>query len=423
MTGMMNGKPYQEYLAARVRGEVPRSKKATLPLDKGDAQLIQEYLDNKITMEGHLNDRTAHVVASYLVMWSNRAGPFKTMTEARVKEAVIRARKELKVTTQRRFFGVTKSFMLWLADKGHSKKITPEFISQIKGPKRSSGEEVAGRSAGNMLTADEIKALINAARNTRDRCIIAVLYESGMRPNELCSLTWGQLVSDQYGYQLTVTGKTGKPRYIRLVWSTSYINDWKNEYPYTIERASPVIVSEYFNQDTKKPWRTTPSRIRTLVREAGTRARIKKNVFAYVLRHSRITQMVADEIPLPVILEQMWGSQDGRMMSTYVHMKNADVDRIILGRAGKLDTKPRKQELVEPICPRCGTQNKLAAKFCDECAQPLTEEAKAASAAAEDKFVSEFEAMSPEEQLEFLRWRKARRERLTKGIGVADKST
>ena len=54
--------------------------------------------------------------------------------------------------------------------------------------------------------------MLNAARTTRDRTVIAVLYESGTRVSEMCGLAVGDVEFDQYGARIIVDGKTGVRR-------------------------------------------------------------------------------------------------------------------------------------------------------------------------------------------------------------------
>lgn len=39
-----------------------------------------------------------------------------------------------------------------------------------------------------LLTPDDVKAMINAAENERDRALISVLFEAALRPSELLSM-------------------------------------------------------------------------------------------------------------------------------------------------------------------------------------------------------------------------------------------
>ncbi|MDG7039449.1 MAG: tyrosine-type recombinase/integrase [Nitrososphaerota archaeon] len=69
-----------------------------------------------------------------------------------------------------------------------------------------------------MLTDDEIERMIKAAINIRDKAFIAVLAEGGFRIGEILPAKIKDVVFDERGAIIHVTGKTG-PRIVRLITS------------------------------------------------------------------------------------------------------------------------------------------------------------------------------------------------------------
>ena len=97
----------------------------------------------------------------------------------------------------------------------------------------------------------------------------------------------------------------------------------------------------------------------------------------YLLRHSRITSMLADETSESVIKLQMWGSLRSNMLSTYGHLGNADIDRILFSKAGiEVDGKMKDIGIKTPYCYKCGEKNLVGMKYCGACGTPLTEETR-----------------------------------------------
>ena len=72
-----------------------------------------------------------------------------------------------------------------------------------------------------ILTQEEIQTMVTAATNTRDRALVASLYESGCRIGELLSLQIKHIQPHLHGYQINVNGKKG-PRRILLIACTPY---------------------------------------------------------------------------------------------------------------------------------------------------------------------------------------------------------
>jgi len=76
------------------------------------------------------------------------------------------------------------------------------------------------------------------------------------------------------------------------------------------------------------------------------------------------------------------------MMGTYTHLSNADIDRVMLTRAGITTIETKKDESLKPLqCSHCGKVHEPTAKFCIECGTPLTKEAKK----VQSEVIAEFE--------------------------------
>lgn len=91
-----------------------------------------------------------------------------------------------------------------------------------------------------LLTEKEVRAMVKAAHNIRDRALVSTLYESGCRIGELVALKVKHVQFDRYGSILLVPeGKTGARR-IRLVTSTPYLSNWVSHHPRKKASQSPL---------------------------------------------------------------------------------------------------------------------------------------------------------------------------------------
>ena len=82
----------------------------------------------------------------------------------------------------------------------------------------------------NILTREEIKKIMGNTVCLRDRCIISILYDAGLRISELAGLRIKDIELDSYGASIKVSGKTGE-RKIRLIDSVPVLKQWLNEHP------------------------------------------------------------------------------------------------------------------------------------------------------------------------------------------------
>jgi site-specific recombinase XerD len=113
--------------------------------------------------------------------------------------------------TINKFSGCVKCFYRWLYDRG-SGDSAPEAVRWLK--REPTPPKLR---AENLITEEDIQKLIGATRTLRDRCIISVLYEAGMRPGELRALKMRDVKINGDMVRLYVAGKTERRTGERLV--------------------------------------------------------------------------------------------------------------------------------------------------------------------------------------------------------------
>ena len=116
---------------------------------------------------------------------------------------------------------VIHTFWTWLND-GEA----PPEVKWLKVSSKRSNETLPQ----DLLTKQEVEKQIQAAKNPRDRALIALLYETGARIGEMIDLTVGDIEDRRHGKKVTIEGKTGARR-LPLVESVPYLNKWLNAHP------------------------------------------------------------------------------------------------------------------------------------------------------------------------------------------------
>ncbi len=217
-----------------------------------------------------------------------------------------------------------------------------------------------------ILTPAEVKALVDAADNPRDRALVSVLYESGCRLGEIVGLRQKDVEVDQYGAVLMVDGKTGSRR-IRLINSSPDLVLWLNNNP-NKGSDKPVFTNLHA---TRKP--LEEKGIQSLLKTLGQRAKLDKNIHPHLLRHSRFTHLARDFTESDLKVMAGW-TGDSRMAGVYVHRSGGDVEKKQLEMAGLLNKEEmrKEDEVLKPRdCPRCKEINPATAKFCYKCGMAL----------------------------------------------------
>jgi integrase/recombinase XerD len=338
-------------------------------LTEEDAALIEGYIRKKILERG-VDESTATNRARYLAIFMKDLGkPVRKCSTQDVCTVLAAMRSKYRPNTFNQMVYLIKDFLAPLKIRG----IDMEEIRRIKPGK----QRETTKTAAQMLTGEEILALFEEATNSRDRAILQLLYESGMRPVELVRLTWDEVKFDEYGAVINTSEKTGKPRYIRLITSAPALAAWKQDYPLAITPGAGSRVFLKLRRGRTGHIPITTTAIRHLVIKVAAKAGLEKKIFPYLFRHTRISHMLEEEIPESVIKMQGWGSLSTPMLATYGHISNGHIDRVLLERAGVITPKARKPRTPKPRqCPGCNTVNGPTANYCGVCGRPLTEEVK-----------------------------------------------
>ena len=198
---------------------------------------------------------------------------------------------------------------------------------------------------GDLLTKEEIKTLIEATLNIRDKAFVALLAEGGFRIAEIGNLLIGNIkFEDLEGKTtaiITVTGKTGM-RKVRVVQCVTFLRQYLEKHPFKSEDDKPlwITLGKQNKYIALKPLKY--DNFRMLVKRAFLRAGIKKRSNLHLFRHSRATHMasVFSEFEANTFFGWVQGSG---MPSTYIHLSGKDLDKKILAING-IHTEPDKQE-------------------------------------------------------------------------------
>jgi integrase/recombinase XerD len=218
-----------------------------------------------------------------------------------------------------------------------------------------------------ILTKSEVEKIIEAARHPRDKAMIGMLYEGGLRIGELASLRMRNIVFDDHGAVIKVRGKTGERR-VRIVTFSSLVAKWAEMHPHYDNENAPLWICLSGSNDTIS-YRGIDKRIKG----AAIRAGIKKRVNTHIFRHSRATHL-ANYLTEAQMNEYFGWVQGSDMPATYVHLSGRDVDdRILEIYDLKPKDKNRENELKPRVCPRCKYINAPVSRYCGRCGTVLDE--------------------------------------------------
>lgn len=164
--------------------------------------------------------------------------------------------------------------------------------------------------AERILTEAEVHAMINFTPRTRDQLLLRALYASAGRVSEVCALTWADVQPNGDSGQLTLFGKGGKTRAVKLSKAT-----WQalQTYRQGARNSDPVFPSQ-------KGGPLDASQVHRIVRAAAQRAGIAGNVSPHWLRHSHASHALDRGASVALVRDTL-GHASLAVTSMYTHAK------------------------------------------------------------------------------------------------------
>ncbi|QYA26905.1 tyrosine-type recombinase/integrase [Gramella sp. MT6] len=167
-----------------------------------------------------------------------------------------------------------------------------------------------------VLSKEEVFDLLRATRNIKHRCILALIYSSGLRIGELLNLQLRDIDVDRR--QILIRQAKGrKDRYVMLA---------ETILPLFYNYLQTYMPKKYFAEG-QNDQQYSSSAVRSFLKDSCRRARIKKRVTPHTLRHSYATHMLENGIDLRYIQELLGHSRPETTM-IYTHVTQKDLSRI-----------------------------------------------------------------------------------------------
>ncbi|MGB1800771.1 MAG: site-specific tyrosine recombinase XerD [Gammaproteobacteria bacterium] len=191
-------------------------------------------------------------------------------------------------------------------------RIKQNPVSNIDAPR-------LGRSLPKSLTEDEVEALLNApdveeVLGIRDKCMLEVLYATGLRVSELVGLTVQQINLRQG--VIRVTGKGNKERLVPLgeeatQWLEQYIASSRNDI------LNNTMSDALF--PSKRARAMTRQTFWHMIKRYAVIAGINKDLSPHVLRHAFATHLINHGADLRVV-QMLLGHSDISTTQIYTHV-------------------------------------------------------------------------------------------------------
>jgi site-specific recombinase XerD len=172
---------------------------------------------------------------------------------------------------------------------------------------------VKDKLAERILTEEEVLTMIHRTSKQRDNVLIRLLYASAARISEVCALHWGDVQPNGNSGQVTLFGKGGKTRAVKLSVAT-----WKALQGLRAGAANdaPLFVSQ-------KGGPLDSTQVHRIVKAAAVRAGVSGNVSAHWLRHSHASHALDRGANVALVRDTL-GHSSLETTSRYTHAKPSE---------------------------------------------------------------------------------------------------
>jgi integrase len=179
------------------------------------------------------------------------------------------------------------------------------------------------------LTRQEIDTLVKKANSPRDRLIIRLLADSGMRLGELLNIRLGDIKREAGSYFVTLQGKTGyrvagieRDLFRDMM---AYVNGGRKG---PAGEGAALFMSERKSGGGYKP--LTKSGVEQMLKHTAADAGVTKRVFPHLLRHSYATDWLNRGGSEVLLMKTLGHTSLAMIASTYANQADEDVRKAML---------------------------------------------------------------------------------------------
>jgi len=159
-----------------------------------------------------------------------------------------------------------------------------------------------------VLSKEKIMRMIEVTNNLKHKCIIKLLYSTGLRRAELINLKIEDIDSDRMIIKVC-SGKGKKDRITIL--SESLLKDLRQYYK--------LYKPKNYLFESPDDSKYSPTSVRNIVKKAAYKAGVRKRVTPHMLRHSFATHMLESGVDLRYI-QVLLGHSNSRTTEIYTHV-------------------------------------------------------------------------------------------------------
>ncbi|MCF7910504.1 site-specific integrase [Candidatus Pacearchaeota archaeon] len=223
-----------------------------------------------------------------------------------------------------------KRFLRWKYQDWNSR------FDGLKDIKTSNGINHQKINSSTILTTEELKFIVNGIDSIKFKALILLMYESGARPEEILKLKWRD-IDFKLSQVILYSSKTKRGRVNPINESIVHLKRYKDECFYP----PPTLNDFVFPNPDNKNKHISSQTLQYFFFKLEKRLDLKKHIFPYLLRHTRLTQI--HKKLSPRAYEKFAGHSIELGTKRYAHLDNDDVREEMLRKVYKIE-EPDSQD-------------------------------------------------------------------------------
>ncbi|MDS0277353.1 site-specific integrase [Halomicroarcula sp. S1AR25-4] len=252
-------------------------------------------------------------------------------------------------------------------------------VLPARGAIRLSDKDETKITPEDILTREQIETLIqDCCRTARDRAIVAMLADTGLRIAQMLSLRVKDVDFREnsgggfFQANPDATGLKGDDKRKPLTWSAAHIESYLfDEHPRPNADEAPLFhKSEGWSKGEDDDGSMTPAlvrqRLERLVRDDDTDLD-PEDVHPHVFRHTAVTVWARQGFTDREIKHRAGWSRDSDMLDRYEHIQEDEINKQVLQRYGFDIDEDGIGEPELDRCPRCSAALTPEANYCPRC--------------------------------------------------------
>jgi integrase len=201
-----------------------------------------------------------------------------------------------------------------------------------------------------LLTRAEVDKMIGVCDSIKEKALISMLADTGMRVSEAALVRLRNVKTDDTGLIATVENSKTGMRQVRLKNSVPLVSMLLNSHP-DIGNPDAFLFRNSQNPASFMGYQA----VRKVFKKARIKAEIAKRCNPHSFRHTRATELLKT-MP-PQLVSKYLGVTVPVLLNTYSHLVTEDVDSALFS----------KEASKTQNCLKCGFPNSLEASYCIKC--------------------------------------------------------